>query len=196
MFELNLLARHVASGESFMVELASLPTIHKLLQKIQCVVEEEYTHLTFPSIPDLFYSHDDLLPNTLPAPLSTTSVPQTGAPLPEASLPVAYPPTATLSQSLVKSEPSPLSAKLSCPLCNKLIKSSNWARHQNTHKDILLCEGICQFSTKYPKTMAKHRDSDNCLRCIFVMQLLKADGGGMALQLHCLIAFILYGLSD
>ena len=192
MFELNLLARHVPSGESFMVELASLPTIHKLLQQIQCLVETEYTHLTFPSIPDLFYTHDDLLPDTLPAPLSTTSVPQTGPPLPEASLPVAYPP-----QSLVKPEPSLLSGKLSCPLCKKDIKSSNWSRNQKTHKDVLVCEGICQFSTKYPKTMANHRDSDDCLRYMFVMQLLMADGGGIALQLHCLTAFVLTdGLSD
>ena len=49
MFEINLLARHAPSGEAFVVALHSLPSIKKLLEGIQCVVEEEY--LAFPSIP-------------------------------------------------------------------------------------------------------------------------------------------------
>ena len=37
MFELDLLARHLPSGESFLVELPSLPSIGKLLQDIQAL---------------------------------------------------------------------------------------------------------------------------------------------------------------
>ena len=54
MFEFNLMARHVPSGEAFVVALNSLPSIKKLLKGIQCVVKEEYQHLAFPSIPALF----------------------------------------------------------------------------------------------------------------------------------------------
>ena len=178
MFELNLLAKHVPSGESFVVQLPSLPTA-QLLQDIQSLVEEKYPHLMFPPIPDLFYTHDDQLPaDTLPAPLSSNP------PLIEAPLPEVFPAAVALPQSLVKPEPSLLLGKLSCPLCNKDILRSNWARHEKTHGEILLCEGICQYSTKNPKTMAKHRDSDDCLRYLFVMQLWL-----VARRSHCITNF-------
>ena len=163
MFELNLLARHLPSGESFLVELPSLPSIGKLLQDIQSLVEEKYSHLTFPPIPDVFLHHDDLLTtNTLSAPL----LPQ--PPFSEAPVPEVFPP---IPESSVKPEPSFILGKLSCPICNKDITRSNWARHERTHKDRFVCEGICQFATKNAETMAKHRESDDCLRYLFDIQL-------------------------
>ena len=60
MFEFNLMARHAPSGEAFVVALHSLPSIKKLLEDIQSVVEEEYQQLAFPSIPDLFLTQEDL----------------------------------------------------------------------------------------------------------------------------------------
>ena len=167
MFELNLLARHVPSGESFLVELSSLPSITKLLQDIQSLVEEQYSHLTFPPIPDVFLHHDNQPPtNTLSAPLLSHQPPFTDALVPE-----VLPPTFPIPESLVKPEPSLLLAKVSCPICKKDISKSNWARHEKTHRDSFVCEGICQFSTKNAQTMAKHRVSDDCLRYLFDFQL-------------------------
>ena len=78
------------------------------------------------------------------------------------------PPTLPL---VVKPEPSLLEGKVFCPVCNNDITRKNWARHELTHRENLVCEGICQFTTKDPKTMAKHRESDNCLRYLFALNV-------------------------
>ena len=150
MFELNLL---VPSGESFLIEL-SFPQVHNLLQDIQSFVESKYPSLTFPPLPDLFCTQGDQLPvDTLPAQLSSKP------PLPEASLPGVLP------------EPSLVLGKVSCPLCNRDISTGNWARHEReAHRDVIVCEGICLFTTKDPNTMAKHKESDDCLRYWFFLR--------------------------
>ena len=153
-----------------MVGLPPTPSIHELLDGIRSIVEREYGYHNFPPIPELFYTHDSQLPDPLPTtngnPLSSSS--SSTAPLNEATVSEDVSPTPDLPQSLVKSE----SSYVTCGVCLKDIKYSNFARHRKTHGSLLRCEGICQFTTKYPTTMAKHRDSDDCLRYIFVMQVL------------------------
>ena len=92
MFELNLLAKDVSSGNTFVVGLSSLPTVHELLEDIKHHVEDKY-NLPFPSIPDLFYTHKGEHPTSpfvhsqfnLDSPCLSSS----NAPLPEAKDPPA-----------------------------------------------------------------------------------------------------------
>ena len=169
MFDLNLLARDVKSGETFVVGLSSLPSVHGLLEGIKNFVEVKY-NLTFPSIPDLFYTHEDLHPTSpyvpLHAALGNPCLSSSISPVPETSLPEA-PLTPAPLPSEVKPEPSHPLGKVLCSSCKKLISKSNWARHEKYHADELKCEGICQFVTKNPDTMIKHKLSDTCLRYNF-----------------------------
>ena len=102
IFEFNLLARHVPSGETFVVGLPPTPSIHELLDGIRSIVEREYGYHNFPLIPELFYTHGSQLPAPLPTtigdPLSSSSTP----PLNEATVSEDASPTPDLPQSLVK----------------------------------------------------------------------------------------------
>lgn len=174
MFDLNLLARDASTGQTFVVGLSSLPSVHKLLEGIKRHVEDKY-NLPFPSIPDLFYTDEGLNPTSpflhsrfnLHSPCLSSS----NAPLPEVEAPPA---SAAPFQSSVKPEPS--KEKVQCSFCKKLISASNLARHERTHDDELKCEGICRFATKNPDTMAKHKLSDECLRYTFAAQFPMPGG--------------------
>ena len=179
MFDLNLLARDASTGKTFVVGLASLPSVHELLEGIKRHVEDKY-NLPFPSIPDLFYTHEGLHSTSPfvhaqfnlgdPCLLSSNTL------LPETPMLEAPPASPAPLQSSVKSEPSQAMEKVLCSFCQKLISASNFARHERTHNGELRCEGICLYATKNPITMANHKLSDQCLRYTFAAQFLMPGG--------------------
>ena len=122
----------VSTGESFVVGLSSLPSVHVLLEGIKSFVEDKY-NLTFPSIPDLFYTHEDLHPASPYVPLHPTlsnpCLSSSNSSLPETPLPEALPQTPAPLLSEVKPEPSHPLGEVLCSFCKKLISKSNFARH-------------------------------------------------------------------
>ena len=162
MFDVNLLARDDSSGDTFVVGL-SLPSVHRLLEGIKRLVEEEYNQ-PFPTIPDLFCTHGGGLHPTSPNfPLEADLGDRALSSLPETPLAGALPSTLAPLQSEVELEPFLPPGKVLCSFCKRLISKPNFARHEKTHAGELKCEGICEFVTKNAVTMANHKLLGTCL---------------------------------
>ena len=73
MFSLRLLTSHNYSGQTYELNLESLPSVSELIEGMHDYLEEKFG-LTFPALPDPFKACDDL-------PLATVVLPPAEVPL-------------------------------------------------------------------------------------------------------------------
>ena len=188
MFSLRLLTSHNYSGQTYELNLESLPSVSELIEGMQDYLEEKFG-LTFPALPDPFKACDD-------PPLATVVLPPTEVPLTQpaeeqasaraapfksarksSSRTVRVPSSTTaraaassafaLPSTKLASLTKPYTHKVPCGICGDEVAYSNLARHRKKHSKTkwLMCDTPCPYTTPRQDLLDRHKDlPDSCSR--------------------------------